>query len=66
VQSCGAAELLLTARQLQEEAQQAAQAAHLQRPEPGFESMEHLSVDTQAVEALLACMDFGVGEAESG
>ncbi len=64
MQSCGAAEFLLTAKQLQEEAQQAARAAQLERPEPGYESMEHLSVDTQEVEALLARMNFKQAGAE--
>lgn len=64
MQSCSAAEFLLTAKQLQEEAQQATRAAQLERPEPGYESMEHLSLDTQEVEALLACMDFRQGDEE--
>nr|XP_033471804.1 E3 ubiquitin-protein ligase TRIM63-like [Epinephelus lanceolatus] len=61
LQACGAAEFLLAAKQLQEEARQATVAAQLQGPEPGYESMEHLSVDTQQVEALLTCMDFRQG-----
>ncbi|KAG8004439.1 E3 ubiquitin-protein ligase TRIM63 [Nibea albiflora] len=64
VQSVGAAQFLLTAKQLQEEAKQAARAAQLKRPEPGYESMEHLSLDTQEAEALLACMDFTQGSKE--
>uniref|UniRef100_A0A3B4XWQ2 Tripartite motif containing 63a n=2 Tax=Seriola TaxID=8160 RepID=A0A3B4XWQ2_SERLL len=58
MQGSGAAQFLLTAKQLQQEAQQAAGAAQLQRPEPGYESMEHLGLDTEEVEALLAHMDF--------
>nr|XP_046238810.1 E3 ubiquitin-protein ligase TRIM63-like [Scatophagus argus] len=61
LQFCSAAEFLLTAKQLQEEAQQAARAAWLERLEPGYENMEHLSLDTQEVEALLARMDFRQG-----
>ncbi|XP_045907272.1 E3 ubiquitin-protein ligase TRIM63-like [Micropterus dolomieu] len=62
--SCSAAEFLLAAKQLQKEVQQAARAAQLQRPEPGYESMEHLSLDTQEAEALLARMDFRQGGEE--
>ncbi|XP_037618638.1 E3 ubiquitin-protein ligase TRIM63-like [Sebastes umbrosus] len=61
VQSCGAAEFLIAAKQLQEEAREAARGAQLQRPEPGYESMEHLSVDTRDAELLLAAMDFRRG-----
>ncbi|XP_059184128.1 E3 ubiquitin-protein ligase TRIM63-like [Centropristis striata] len=61
VQSCGAAEFLLTAKQLQEEAQRAAAGTGLQPPEPGYDSMEHLTVDTQEAVALLACLDFSQG-----
>ncbi|XP_071335620.1 E3 ubiquitin-protein ligase TRIM63a [Trachinotus anak] len=64
MQRSGVAEFLLTAKQLQEEAQQAARAAQLQRPEPGYESMDHLSLDTEEVEALLARMDFRQDDVE--
>lgn len=64
MQSCNTAEFLLTAKQLQDEAQQAARAAQLERPEPGYESMEHLSLDTQEAEALLARIDFRQGDEE--
>uniref|UniRef100_A0A3Q3X9Y5 Uncharacterized protein n=1 Tax=Mola mola TaxID=94237 RepID=A0A3Q3X9Y5_MOLML len=53
-----AAQFLIAAKQLQEEARQAARATQLERPEHGYESMEHLSLDTQEAEAMLACMDF--------
>lgn len=66
MQSCSAAEFLLTAKQLQDEAQQAARADRLNRPEPGYESMERLSLDTQEAEALLARMDFRTGGEEEG
>ncbi|KAM9334240.1 E3 ubiquitin-protein ligase TRIM63-like [Symphorus nematophorus] len=62
--SCSAAHFLLTAKQLQDEAQQAARAAQLKKPEPGYESMEHLVVDTAEAEALLAAMDFRQGSEE--
>ncbi|XP_036946442.1 tripartite motif-containing protein 54-like [Acanthopagrus latus] len=58
MQSCSAAQFLVTAKQLQDEAQQVARAAQLERPEPGYESMEHLRLDTQEAEALLVRMDF--------
>jgi len=58
LQTGGAAEFLLTAKQLQEEARQAAAEAPLQGPGPGYENMEHLRVDTQEAEGLLASMDF--------
>ncbi|AWO95482.1 Muscle RING finger 1 [Scophthalmus maximus] len=58
VQRCGAAEFLLAAKQLKEDVQQAASGEELRRPEPGYESMDHLSLDTEKVEALLARVDF--------
>lgn len=58
MQTCGVAEFLLAAKQLQDEAQQAAGEAQLQGPDPKFVSMEHLSLDTEEVEAVLAHMDF--------
>ncbi|XP_041834782.1 E3 ubiquitin-protein ligase TRIM63-like [Melanotaenia boesemani] len=63
---CGTSEFLLSAKQLLDEAQQAARAAHLKQPESGFEAMDHLRLDTREVEALLARMDFTQeGEQES-
>ncbi len=58
MQTCSAAEFLFTAKQLQEEARQAAQAAQLEMPEPGYMSLQHLSVDTQKAKAVLAHMGF--------
>ncbi|XP_075209494.1 E3 ubiquitin-protein ligase TRIM63 [Echeneis naucrates] len=58
LQQCGAAEFLLSAKQLQEEAQQATCGVKLKGPEPGFESMNHLNLNTEELEVLLACMDF--------
>ncbi|XP_034409221.1 E3 ubiquitin-protein ligase TRIM63-like [Cyclopterus lumpus] len=65
MQSSSAAEFLLAAKQLQEEARQAVRGAQLQGPEPGYEGMEHLSVDTQEAEVLLASMDFRKGGEEN-
>ncbi|XP_034721427.1 E3 ubiquitin-protein ligase TRIM63-like [Etheostoma cragini] len=62
VAASGAAEFLLAATRLQEEARRAASgAAALQRPEPGYESMEHLRVDTGHAQALITAMDFTRG-----
>lgn len=58
LQRCGAAEFLLSAKQLQQEAEEVARAARLQGPDPGLQSMDHLTVDTKEAEALLARMDF--------
>ncbi|XP_051797741.1 E3 ubiquitin-protein ligase TRIM63-like [Acanthochromis polyacanthus] len=58
LQSCGVAQFLVAAKPLQEEARRAAQENQLQRPEAGLESLEHLQVDSQQLEALLAHMDF--------
>ncbi|GAA6230040.1 E3 ubiquitin-protein ligase TRIM63a [Lates japonicus] len=57
LQRCGVAELLLAAKQLQQEAQSAV-TDQILRPEPGYENMEHLSLDTEQVQVLLAHMDF--------
>ncbi|KAF7650765.1 hypothetical protein LDENG_00121090, partial [Lucifuga dentata] len=53
------ADFLLSAKELIDQAKQAARGPPLQRPEPGFESMDHLSVDSEDAEAVLAQMDFG-------
>ncbi|XP_035805220.1 E3 ubiquitin-protein ligase TRIM63a [Amphiprion ocellaris] len=58
LQNCGVAQFLVAAKPLQEEARRAAQENQLQRPEAGLESLEHLQVDSQQLEALLAHMDF--------
>lgn len=58
MEHCGITEFLLTAKQLQKEAQQLSSGAQLQGTEPGYESMEHLSLDMDEVEALLTNMDF--------
>ncbi len=55
------AEFLIAAKQLLTEAKDASNNSHLQRPEPGFESMDHFTLFTEDVEAMLAKMDFGVG-----
>lgn len=58
------AEFLIAAKKLITAAKDASKNSHLQRPEPGFENMDHLTVFTDDVEAMLAKMDFGVGKDE--
>ncbi|XP_062417562.1 E3 ubiquitin-protein ligase TRIM63-like [Pungitius pungitius] len=58
LRSSSAAEFLLAAGRLREEAREAVGGGQPQGPEPGYESMEHLSVDTQEAELLLAGLDF--------
>ena len=58
----GAAEFLVSAKELMSEAKEVARGAQVQRPEPGYESMDHLVVNTEDVEVLLAQMDFGVND----
>ncbi|XP_057194191.1 E3 ubiquitin-protein ligase TRIM63a [Triplophysa rosa] len=55
------AEFLIATKKLITEAKDASKCSHLQRPEPGFESMDHFTLFTDDVEAMLAKMDFGVG-----
>lgn len=64
MQGCGVAEFLLSAKQLQAEAQKVASDAQLQRPKPGYESMEHLRLNTEEVEGVLARLDFRKGDDE--
>ncbi|KAI7807353.1 tripartite motif containing 63 [Triplophysa rosa] len=54
------AEFLIATKKLITEAKDASKCSHLQRPEPGFESMDHFTLFTDDVEAMLAKMDFGV------
>lgn len=55
------AEFLIAAKQLLIEAKDATKNSHLQRPESGFESMDHFTINTEDVETILTTMDFGVG-----
>ena len=54
----GAAEFLVGAKDLIKQARDTARGPQMERPEPGFEKMDHLVVDTEEVQALLAHMDF--------
>ncbi|XP_062852873.1 E3 ubiquitin-protein ligase TRIM63a [Trichomycterus rosablanca] len=58
------AEFLISAKQLIANAKDTAKNSHLQRPEPGFEKMDHLTLFTDEVEAMLAKMDFGAQDDE--
>uniref|UniRef100_A0A8C5FVL8 Tripartite motif-containing protein 54 n=1 Tax=Gadus morhua TaxID=8049 RepID=A0A8C5FVL8_GADMO len=62
----GAAEFLVGAKELIKQARDTARGPRLERPEPGFEKMEHLVVDTDEVQVLLAHMDFRMREREEG
>ncbi|KAI4888901.1 hypothetical protein NFI96_010290 [Prochilodus magdalenae] len=56
------AEFLITAKKFIAEAKDTAKNSQIQRPEPGFEKMDHFTLFTEEVEALLAKMDFGAGD----
>ncbi|KAK5847422.1 hypothetical protein PBY51_016548 [Eleginops maclovinus] len=58
MQTPSAASFLLVAKTLREEAQQAAVGAPPQGPKPGYESLDHLRVDTAEAQRLLAAMEF--------
>lgn len=58
MEQSGTAHFSLTAKQLQQEAEQAVKAMNLQPPEPGYVSMELLRVDTRKVEAQVRHIDF--------
>lgn len=59
MEKSGVAEFLLSAKQLISQTKEAAKNSLLQRPEPGFEKMDHFTVDTEDIEAILGKMDFG-------
>lgn len=61
IDNSSVAEFLIAAKKLITEAKDALKCSNLQRPEPGFESMDHLTLFTDSVEAMLAKIDFGVG-----
>uniref|UniRef100_W5LT17 Tripartite motif-containing protein 54 n=1 Tax=Astyanax mexicanus TaxID=7994 RepID=W5LT17_ASTMX len=55
------AEFLVSAKSLIAEAKDTAKNSQIQRPEPGFEKMDHFTLFTDDVEAMLAKMDFATG-----
>ncbi|XP_036425690.1 E3 ubiquitin-protein ligase TRIM63a [Colossoma macropomum] len=58
------AEFLISAKKFITEAKDTAKNSQIQRPEPGFEKMDHFTLFTDDVEATLAKMDFGAGDEE--
>ncbi|XP_074751135.1 E3 ubiquitin-protein ligase TRIM63 [Hippocampus comes] len=60
LEQSGAAEFLVAAKGLIMQTKDAAKGSMgEERPEPGFEKMDHFAVATEHVEAVLAKMDFG-------
>ncbi|KAM4561770.1 E3 ubiquitin-protein ligase TRIM63 [Fundulus diaphanus] len=65
LEQSGAAEFLLASKGLIAKTKDAAKASlGEERPEPGFEKMDHFALSTEHVEAVLSKMDFGAGELE--
>ena len=64
LEQSGAAEFLLASKGLISQTKDAAKGSlGEERPEPGFEKMDHFALHTEHVERVLAKMDFGsVGE----
>ncbi|KAM6945371.1 E3 ubiquitin-protein ligase TRIM63a [Aplochiton taeniatus] len=60
----GMAEFLVGSKELIRQAKETAKGAQLQRPEPGYESMDHFSLSTEEVELMLRELDFGGMEEE--
>lgn len=58
------AEFLINAKKLIAEAKDTAKNSQLQRPEIGFENMDHLTLFTEEIEAMIARMDFGTDDDE--
>ncbi|KAJ8268168.1 hypothetical protein COCON_G00133400 [Conger conger] len=58
----GEASFLVNAKKLLNEISSASRLNAAERIEPGFENMDHFTVDTQQVEELLSTMDFGVDD----
>ncbi|XP_040924832.1 E3 ubiquitin-protein ligase TRIM63 [Betta splendens] len=61
LEQSGTAEFLLASKGLIAQTKDAAKGSlGEERPEPGFEKMDHFTLSTEQVEAVLAKMDFGV------
>lgn len=61
LEQSGAAEFLLASKGLITQTKDAAKASlGEERPEPGFEKMDHFTISTERVERVLGKMDFGV------
>ncbi|KAK1876227.1 E3 ubiquitin-protein ligase TRIM63 [Dissostichus eleginoides] len=55
---CSAASFLLDAKTLREEAELVAGGAPPKGPEPGVESLDHMTIDTSEAQRLLSAMEF--------
>lgn len=65
LEQSGAAEFLLASKGLIAKTKDAAKASlGEERPEPGFEKMDHFALSTERVEAVLSKMDFGAVDDE--
>ncbi|XP_074789711.1 tripartite motif-containing protein 54 [Denticeps clupeoides] len=65
LEQIGAAEFLQTSKGLIAQTKDAAKGSLAEeRPEPGFERMDHFALSTEHAEALLGKMDFGVADEE--
>ncbi|KAM3861679.1 E3 ubiquitin-protein ligase TRIM63 [Diretmus argenteus] len=65
LEQSGAAEFLLASKGLITQTKDAAKGSlGEERPDPGFEKMDHFTLSTEHVEAVLAKMDFGVADDE--
>lgn len=65
LEQSGAAEFLLASKGLIAKTKDAAKASlGEERPEPGFEKMDHFALSTEHVETVLSKMDFGTADEE--
>ncbi|XP_034142789.1 E3 ubiquitin-protein ligase TRIM63 [Esox lucius] len=63
LEQSGAAEFLMASKGLITQTKETAKSSlGEERPEPGFEKMDHFTLSTEHVEAVLAKMDFGMVE----
>ncbi|XDV36098.1 hypothetical protein PO909_005943 [Leuciscus waleckii] len=60
IDNSNTAEFLIAAKQLITEAKDTSKNSQLERPEPGFESMDHFTLFTEDAEVMLAKLDFGL------
>ncbi|XP_005993975.1 E3 ubiquitin-protein ligase TRIM63 isoform X2 [Latimeria chalumnae] len=61
----GVASFLLNAKQTIKKLQESSKASHVQGTEPGFDSMDHFTVNIEVAESVLRTIDFGTeGEEE--
>ncbi len=65
LEQSGAADFLLASKNLIAQTKDVAKSSLAEeRPEPGFERMDHFTLDTEQVETLLSKMDFGGDDEE--